>query len=128
MRFGYAIRIGGDPEISRALRDGMEKGSPYGPAGCLPAHRGETLGKPGAVSDTARRLAMMRHTPEEWAAMTVKARYDYGQRRPPSRLTRGWWAAVGLIVYLLAVAYRAQDNVLGGQPVSVGALPPSRGR
>lgn len=121
IRFGYAIRIGGDPEISAALREGMEKGSPLtgarqgspsGPAGHLPAHGGEALEQRAAGSDTARRLAMMRHTPEEWRQMTEEARVIYGGRRYrprwAGRLLVGW----AMICYGISRAYRAQDKVL----------------
>ena len=45
-RFGYAIRIGGDAEISGALAAGMERGTgvPYPPFGVLPHCGGEAFG------------------------------------------------------------------------------------
>lgn len=106
----------GDPEIAGALAEGIERGM----SRRTPAAAGISSGadappsQPGAAlaSEAVRRVAMHQHTPEEWATMTARARYEYGQRRPPSRLARSWWAAVGLIVYLLAAAYRAQDRVL----------------
>ena len=69
-RFGFAIRTGGDPEIAGALAAGIESGSPRRDAFAEQA------------SEAVRRVAMMRHTPEEWDAMTIQARYDYGQDMP----------------------------------------------
>ena len=120
MRFGYVIRIGGDPEISAALLEGMEKGSPSGPAGHLPAHGGEALGQRAAGSEAVRRLAMMRHTPEEWRQMTEEARVIYGGRhyRPrwAERLLVGW----AMICYGISRAYRAQARVLESKVASSG--------
>ena len=94
-RFGFAIRTGGDPEIADALAGGIKAGTRQ------PHH-----------SDAVRRVAMMRHTPEEWEAMTVKARYDYGQEEPTPR-----WAdrlVVGSALSCLGVSwlYHRQDRLL----------------
>ena len=97
-RFGYAIRLGGDPEISGALAKGIRAGTR------------EELRSTG--SDAVRRVAMMRHTPEEWDAMTAKARYDYGQ----DPVTPRWaeWLLVGWALTCEGIRwlYRQQDRIL----------------
>lgn len=99
-RYGYVIRIGGDPEIGNALRDGVLKGTP---AQEQPPARG---------SDAVRRVAMHQHTPEEWAAMTTQARYDYGQTRPTPRWAQRLLVAWAMLCYGIAQAFRAQRYVL----------------
>ena len=93
MRFGFAIRKGGDPEIANALESGIDRGTR------------SALEKQS--SDAVRRVAMMRHTPEEWAAMTIQARYDYGQDPPAprwaERLLVGWalvWMGIDWLYHL----------------------------
>lgn len=98
-RYGYVIRIGGDPEIGNALRDGVLKGTPEREA-------------PKKGSDAVRRVAMHQHTPEEWAAMTTKARYDYGQTRPAPRWVQRLLVAYAMLCYGIAQAFRAQRYVL----------------
>ena len=98
-RYGYVIRIGGDPEIGNALRDGMLKGTPEQ--------------APARGSDAVRRVAMMQHTPEEWAAMTTKARYDYGQTRRAPRWAQRLLVAYAMLCYGIAQAFKAQSKVLG---------------
>lgn len=98
-RYGYVIRIGGDPEIGAALRDGMMKGTPEREA-------------PARGSDAVRRVAMMQHTPEEWAAMTTKARYDYGQTRQAPRWAQRLLVAYAMLCYSIAMAFKAQRFVL----------------
>jgi len=99
-RYGYVIRMGGDPEISGALRDGMERGTPTRALGERP------------YGETARRLAMMRHTPEEWRQMTEDARVVYGGQRYRPRWMERLLAGYALICYGLSRAYRAQDRLL----------------
>ena len=97
-RYGYAIRMGGDPEISAALKSGIEAGTR------------QEIRQTG--SDAVRRVAMMQHTPEEWAQMTEDARVFYGGREVlpkwAERLLVGW----GLICWAVSRAYHAQDRVL----------------
>ena len=100
MRYGYVIRIGGDPEIGTALRDGMMKGTP------------DQEQAPARGSDAVRRVAMMQHTPEEWAAMTTKARYDYGQTRQAPRWAQRLLVAYAMLCYGIAQAFKAQRFVL----------------
>lgn len=83
-RFGFAIRTGGDPEIAGALARGIQMGSP----------RQEALRKQS--SEAVRRVAMMQHTPEEWAEMLEDAQYAY-RVRPVGRalgMVLGVWALV----------------------------------
>lgn len=101
-RFGYAIRTGGDAEISGALRDGMERGTPTRALGERP------------YGETARRLTMMRHTPEEWRQMTEEARVVYGGRRYTPRWAEALLAGYALICYGVSLAIRARDRVTKG--------------
>lgn len=94
-RFGFAIRTGGDPEIAEALAGGIKAGTRQ------PHH-----------SDAVRRVAMMRHTPEEWNAMTVKARYDYGQDRPTPRWAERLLVGWALICLGVSWLYHRQDRLL----------------
>lgn len=81
-RFGYAIRIGGDAEISGALAAGIDAGM-----------REEVR---QAASEAVRRVAMYQHSPEEWAEMIEDARVVYGgQRATPKALQ---WLVVGYAV------------------------------
>ena len=95
MRYGYVIRIGGDPEISGALEAGLRAATPQRRAG----------------EDAIRRVAMMRHTPEEWQAMIAKAQYDYGQDRPAPRWARGLLGVWGLVCCGMSRLYHAQEIV-----------------
>ena len=98
-RYGYAIRTGGDPEIAAALGKGIDQGT--------------RRALKTQSSDAVRRVAMMRHTPEEWAEMTEEARVIYGGRkvlpRWAERLRAGW----GLICWGVSRAYHAQEKLLG---------------
>ena len=104
-RFGYAIRIGGDAEISGALAAGMERGTgePYPPlTRVLPHCGGEALGPRAKealgprAKEGLRRVAMYQHSPEEWAEMIEDARVVYGgQRATPKALQ---WLVVGYAV------------------------------
>lgn len=81
-RFGYAIRMGGDAEISGALAAGIDAGM-----------RSEVR---QAASEAVRRVAMYQHSPEEWAEMIEDARVVYGgQRATPKALQ---WLVVGYAV------------------------------
>jgi hypothetical protein len=101
MRYGYAIRIGGDPEISGALKSGMERGRQT---------KAPTLA-PG-TGEAVRRVAMHQHTPEEWGVMIAKAQYDYGQDEPAPRWVERLLVAWAMVCYRIARAFRAQDKVL----------------
>ena len=81
-RYGFAIKTGGDPEIAGALEAGIRAGTR------------EEIRQAG--SDAVRRVAMMRHTPEEWAEMIEDAQYEY-RVKPASRtlaILLGMWALV----------------------------------
>lgn len=97
-RFGFAIRKGGDPEIADALASGIDRGTR------------RTMKKQS--SDAVRRVAMMRHTPEEWHAMTVKARYDYGQDAPTPRWAD--WLLLGWAMVCMGISwlYHLQDRLM----------------
>lgn len=115
-RFGYAIRVGGDPEISGALRDGMERGTrePYPPFGVLPHCGGEANGKalgPRAAQGL-RNVTMRRHTPEELEAMIEEARVVYGGQRHTPRWATQLLAGYALICYGVSLAFHAQDRVI----------------
>lgn len=97
-RVGYAIRIGGDPEISSALADGIRAGTR------------QEIQKTG--SEAVRRVAMMQHTPQEWAQMTEDARVFYGGRSYLPRWAERLLALYGLICLGMSRAYKAQDKVL----------------
>ena len=81
-RYGFAIKTGGDPEIAGALEAGIRAGTR------------EELQRTG--SDAVRRVAMMQHTPEEWAEMIEDAQYEY-RVKPANRtlaILLGMWALV----------------------------------
>ena len=99
IRFGYAIRVGGDPEIAGALRDGIERGSERGPYG-------------KAASEAVRRVAMMRHTPEEWAQMTEEARVIYGGQRIPPRWAERLLVGYAMVCLGVRWLYHCQDGIL----------------
>ena len=97
-RFGFAIKTGGDPEIAAALGSGIDQGTR------------RALEKQS--SDAVRRVAMMRHTPEEWAEMTEEARVFYGGRTYMPRLME--WLLVGYALMCMGASwlYHLQDRLL----------------
>ena len=97
MRFGFAIRKGGDPEIANALESGID--------------RGTRCALEKQSSDAVRRVAMMRHTPEEWAAMTIQARYDYGQDPPAPRWAERLLVGWALVCMGASWLYHLQDRL-----------------
>ena len=103
MRFGFAIRKGGDPEIADALESGIDHGTRT------------ALEKQS--SDAVRRVAMMRHTPEEWEAMIIQARYDYGQDPPTPRWAE--WLLVGYAMVCMGISWlhHLQDRLFDGRTV-----------
>lgn len=82
IRFGYAIKLGGDREISGALAAGIQQAM--------------EAWQPMRVSPAVRRLDMRRHTPEEWREMTRQARRAYAIRRQTPL-----WARRLLLAYAL---------------------------
>ena len=97
MRFGFVIRTGGDPDIAGALAAGVDQATR------------RAMSQP--VSDTLRRVAMMQHTPEEWEAMIVKARYDYGQDPPTPRWAERLLAGWALVCMGASWLYHLQDRL-----------------
>lgn len=97
-RFGYAIKAGGDLEIAGALATGIEAGTPERKRLEDDFHQN--------ISEDARRVAMRRHTPEEWAQMTEDARARYGRRRwPLPGILAAALALYALAVYAVSVAF-----------------------
>ena len=109
-RFGFAIRTGGDPEIAGALARGIQMGSPTGADAPPPRCGREALGE--QAGEAVRRVAMMRHTPEEWEAMTVQARYDYGQDPPTPRWIERLLVGYAMICMGVSWLYHLQDRLL----------------
>ena len=89
-RFGYYVRLGGDREISEALA--------RGDAGAL-------MPVPRASSEAVRRVAMMRHTPEEWREMRLDARRTYRRNRMPDGLAGRLLVGYAMICYGAQVAF-----------------------
>ena len=108
-RYGYVIRMGGAPVISGARAAGMEKGTR---GTTSPGLRPSSPEGEGKGSDAVRRVAMMQHTPEEWARMTQEARVIYGGRRYMPRWAERLLVAWAMLCYGISRAYRAQDRVL----------------
>ena len=102
-RFGFAIRTGGDPEIAAALGSGIDQAT----------RRAVDVQR----SDAIRRVAMMRHTPEEWEAMTIKARYDYGQDKPSPRWAERLLVGWALVWLGMSWLYHRQDRLLNRRAV-----------
>lgn len=130
-RFGFAIRIGGDPEISGALAAGIERGTtplPLQPSAVPPgrcakpsaAPEGEGSGAQGnparmanSRADVAvRRVNMMRHTPQEWAEMTEEARVLYGGRRYLPRWAERLLVGYAMICMGVSWLYHQQEKIL----------------
>ena len=90
-RFGYYVRLGGDREISEALA--------RGDAGAMmPVHR-------RASSEAVRRVAMMRHTPEEWREMRLDARRRYRHNRRPHGVGKALLVGYAMICYGARLAF-----------------------
>lgn len=102
-RYGWAIKTGGDPELAGALADGIEAGT-------------QTNGAAAAArmayrSDAVRRVAMMRHTPEEWAEMADEVPLLYGDNRPLPWVLRGLLVGYAMICYGVAAVFRRVCSV-----------------
>ena len=78
MTRALVIKTYGDEQIAGAIVNGIVRDVPQ--------------------SEAVRRVAMHQHTPEEWAAMVVKAQYDYGQGRTHGRLYGAVWGLIGGLV------------------------------
>ena len=98
-RFGWAIRTGGDTEISGALAVGIAAGTT--PEEAAPVS-----------SEAVRRVDMRRRPPEEWAALIAEAQALYGEPE------RRFWPVEWLLVLWALVWYgidRLQVKVLEGR-------------
>ena len=96
-RFGWAIKTGGDPELAGALQSGVDQGT--------------RLAIAQRSSEAVRRVDLMRHTPEEWAAMTIQARYDYGQDPPAPRWAERLLVGWALVCMGASWLYHLQDRL-----------------
>lgn len=114
IRYGYAIRTGGDPEIAGALRAGMERGTTSSGASRHLPLKGKALGP--RAEEGLRNVALRRHSPEELEAMIEEARVIYGGRRYTPRWAQRLLVGYALICYGVSLLYHAQDSMLeGGQ-------------
>ena len=111
IRFGYAIRTGGDSEIAGALRAGMERGTTSSGASRHLPHRGR-LGP--RAEEGLRNVALRRHSPEELEAMIEEARVIYGGRRYTPRWAQRLLVGYALICYGVSLLYHAQDSMMEG--------------
>lgn len=84
------MRLGGDREISEALA--------RGDAGAL-------MPAPRASSEAVRRVAMMRHTPEEWRRMIRKARKKYKRNEMPQGVVGALLVGYAMVCYGAQVAF-----------------------
>ena len=112
IRYGYAIRVGGDPEISGALRAGMERGTGSLRRFAPPPSQREALGPRAAQG--LQNVAFRRHSPEELEAMIEEARVIYGGQRYTPRWAERLLAGYALICYGVSLLYHAQDNMMEG--------------
>ena len=112
IRYGYAIRTGGDLEIAGALRDGMERGTGSLRRFAPPPSQREALGPRAALG--LQNVAFRRHSPEELEAMIDEARVIYGGRRYTPRWAQRLLAGYALICYGVSLLYHAQDSVMEG--------------
>lgn len=79
MKRGYVIRMGGDPEISGALADGIREATPAPDPVKLEADR---IAEAWVDQQRLKRSIGNHKTADDYALMTVKARGDYANRRP----------------------------------------------
>ena len=98
-RFGYLIKLGGDREISGALKNGVDRAML------------ESL--QGASSQAVMRVAIHRGRGSDyWQTKITEARYLYDTPTPP-RLVRALLTGYGLICYGVSRLYHAQEGLLG---------------
>lgn len=98
-RFGYLIKLGGDPEIRQALKSGVDKSMKLVPA--------------ASSSEAVRRVAMYQHSPAEWAEMTRDARRDYGDNRPITGARGALLVGYAMICYAVSWAYEQAGRLVG---------------
>lgn len=107
-RFGWAIRTGGDREIAGALAAGIERATTGAPNEAGRAFAGH-------AEEAVRRVAMMRHTPDEWDAMVMQARYDYGQDPEPSKIGSALLVGWAMVCMGASWLYHLPDRLLRGE-------------
>lgn len=123
MRYGYVIRIGGDPEISGAIAEGMLAARGAGDGDLFRPAARATFPTGGRLLEGAERAEVARlvrvaigntKTPEDYLILCMAAEQEY---RTPRRselhraaelLLVGWT----MMCYGIARAFRAQDKVL----------------
>ena len=89
-RFGYYIRLGGDKEVSEALKRGDA-------VAMLPAPRDN--------NEACRRVAMWQHTPQEWRKMTLDARRRYRRNKPITGVGGALLIGYAMLCYGVQVAF-----------------------
>lgn len=97
-RYGYFVRLGGDTEIAEALARGAQ---------------GALQPFPGHSSEAVRRVAMMQHTPEEWARMTRRARRKYRHNPQPAGVGRALLVGYALACMGVNSLWRRLMGALG---------------
>lgn len=96
-KFGYVLRLGGDPEISAALAEGIREATPAPDPVKLEADRNA---RAWIDQQRLKRCVGNHKSAEDYALMTAKARGDYTLRRPgPIRTI--WWQLIGLFALFL---------------------------
>lgn len=99
-RYGYAIRLGGDTDIARALASGIETGTRQ----LLPT----------AASEAVMRVTLHRgRGPDYWEELIAEARCLYDTPEPP-RPVRWLLAAYGLICWLVSRVYHMSCEITKG--------------
>lgn len=96
-RYGYVMRLRGDPEIASALADGIERGTAAAAPEVLEA---DAVAREWLDQQRLRRAVGNHRTAEDYALLAVKARGDYTPRRPGPVRTL-WLQLVGLFALFL---------------------------
>ena len=96
-RYGYAIRMGGDPEISAALAEGIREATPAPDPVKLEADR---IAEAWVDQQRLKRSIGNHKTADDYALMTVKARGNYTPKQPGPVRTL-WLQLVGLVALFL---------------------------
>lgn len=114
MRYGYVIKMGGDPEISGAIAEGMLAGRaaqrrPYGESGA-----GMTATQRREIAKLVKVAIGNTKSTEDYMILCVAAEQEYRMprrtelHRAAELLLVGWT----MMCYGIARAFRAQDKVL----------------
>lgn len=99
-RYGYYVRLGGDAEISEALRRGDV-------AAMQPAPRGD--------NEACRRVAMWQHTPEEWKAMRLDARRRYRRNKRPQGIGKALLIGYAVLCMGVSAGFRWAAGLAEGR-------------